>query len=76
MRTLFVLLVLGVLCAGIVLSSGQAFAQQYPQVAGLQAFSPPADYMSLPGYLRWQVFVEQGKWISYQEAKEAVAQQK
>lgn len=76
MRTLLVLLVLGILCAGIVMSGGQAFAQQYPQVAELQPFSPPADFMSLPGYLRWQVFVEQGQWISYQEATEVVAQQK
>lgn len=76
MRTLLVLLVLGILCAGIVMSGGQAYAQQYPQVAELEPFSPAADFMSLPGYLRWQVYVEQGKWISHEEAAEAVAQQK
>ena len=76
MRTLLALLVLGILCAGIVMSGGKAYAQQYPQVSGLQPFTPPTVFMSLPGYLRWQIFAEQGKWISHQEAAEAASQQR
>jgi hypothetical protein len=75
MKALVVLLVLGLMMVGVVLTSGAASAQQYPQVASLEPFSPSANYMSLAGYLRWQVFVEQGTWISYEEAKTIVAQQ-
>ena len=71
------LLILLVLVAVSILALGgsQAYAQQYPQVADLQPFTPAADYMSLPGYLRWQVFVEQGTWISRAEAVEIVMSQ-
>ena len=73
---LSLLIVLALVAVSILaLGGNQANAQTYPQVAGLEAFSPAADYMSLPGYLRWQVFVEQGTWISYAEAAEIVKSQ-
>ena len=52
-----------------------AMAGEYPNVASLQPFSPEADYMSVPGYLRWQVFRTQGTWLSYAEARRIVIAQ-
>lgn len=50
-------------------------ANEYPNVASLTAFSAEAQFMSLPGYLRWQTFREQGVWISYAEAERIVTAQ-
>lgn len=50
-------------------------AAEYPDVAGLQPFTAAANYMSLPGYLRWQNFREEGFWISYAEARRIVQTQ-
>lgn len=74
-RLLMVLLVLSIVIVGMSLSATQASAQQAPSVAGLTPFSPGANYMSLAGYLRWQTFVEQGTWISYEEAAQLAAEQ-
>jgi hypothetical protein len=38
------------------------------EIAQKTPFSAEANYMSLPGYLRWQTFVEEGRWISRLEA--------
>lgn len=61
---------------------GQAMAQpagaptgEYPNVASLQPFTQAANFMSLPGYLRWQTAREQGIWISYAEARRIVIAQ-
>jgi hypothetical protein len=74
MKLLLILLVLGMVFAGVVMNSEKAYAQ-YPNVAELEPFTASANFMSLPGYLRWQVFLEQGTWISVQEANEAVQEQ-
>jgi hypothetical protein len=50
-------------------------AGEYPNVASLQPFSPEANFMSVPGYLRWQVFRSQGMWLSYAEARRIVIAQ-
>lgn len=50
---------------------GAAIAQQsseYPYVANLEPFSPEANYMSLPGYLRYLVWERDGIWLSRAEA--------
>lgn len=47
----------------------------FPFVAGLREFSAEANYMSLPGYLRWLVFQTSGQWITYAEASRIVAEQ-
>ena len=52
-----------------------AFAQQYPRVANLKSFAPEANFMSLPGYLRWLVFQQTGSWLTYAEASRIVQQQ-
>lgn len=46
----------------------RAEAQTYPNVAGLTAFSPGAQYMSLPGYLRFRYYQQSGQWISREQA--------
>ncbi len=52
-----------------------AFAQQHPAVSGLRPFSPEANYMSLPGYLRWLEFQFTGQWMTYAEAARIVQSQ-
>jgi hypothetical protein len=52
-----------------------ALAQQYPDVSSLKPFSPEANFMSLPGYLRWLIFQQTGQWITYAEASRIVQEQ-
>jgi hypothetical protein len=52
-----------------------AAAADYPNVAGMQAFAAETNYMSLPGYLRWMTFKDQGVWLSMAEAQRIVAEQ-
>ncbi len=68
-------LAVAVVAAGAVtfVAAPQAQAQQYPSVAGLTPFSPEANFMSLPGYLRYRYFVTSRTWISYEEAARIVA---
>ena len=75
MKVLSILLLVSVMMGLLVLASAPAGAQQYPNVANLQPFSPQANYMSLPGYLRWQVFRDTGTWLSREEATRIVAEQ-
>jgi hypothetical protein len=44
-------------------------------VTGLVAFTTEANYMSLPGYLRWQYFIDHQEWITMLEAFLAVKAQ-
>jgi hypothetical protein len=52
-----------------------AAAAEYANVASLEPWSAETRYMSLPGYLRWTTFQEQGVWLSVPEAKRIVAEQ-
>lgn len=52
-----------------------AFAQQYPNVAGVTPFTAEANYMSRPGFLRYRYFQQTGEWISYPEAARIVREQ-
>jgi hypothetical protein len=57
-------------------ASPKANAQtQYPSVRGVTAFTQGANFMSLPGFLRYQYLLTSGRWISREEAEEAVRQQ-
>ena len=47
-------------------------AQQYPSVANVTAFSAGANFMSLPGYLRYLVHQRTGQWLTITEAARAV----
>jgi len=40
------------------------FAAEYPNVLNLIAFFAPANYMSLPGYVRYRVYQKDGQWLS------------
>jgi hypothetical protein len=53
----------------------QAQAQNFVTVKGLTPFTPPANFMSLPGYLRWRYLIDGGRWISRAEAVNAVHDQ-
>lgn len=53
----------------------QVQAQDYVSVKGLTPFTPPANFMSLPGYLRWRYILSSGRWITRQEAVNAVTNQ-
>ena len=44
------------------------YAQTAPDVHNLPAYTAESNYMSLPGYLRWQYFQETNNWISYRQA--------
>ncbi len=64
----------GILSLGL---AQPASAQVIPNVRGLSAHSVATNFMSLPGYVRWQYFLENNVWISWNEAQTLVsAQQK
>ena len=72
------LVVLLLLSAGMMgtLSVPQAQAQEkHPSVKGIKPFTLPANYMSLPGCLRWQYLIQSGRWISRPEAEQAARDQ-
>jgi hypothetical protein len=69
-----VVVIAGVAIAGAVFAP-KASAQNYTDVKALRPFSPAANYMSLPGYLRYRFLVDSGRWITREEAEEAVRQQ-
>jgi hypothetical protein len=72
LRALVILVLASVLLAAAI---APAFAQQVPSVSNLEPFSAEANFMSLPGYLRWLLFQQNGNWITYQEAARMVQQQ-
>ena len=49
-----------------------AGAVEFPQVAGVKPFSQEANFMSLPGYVRFLVWEQQGVWLTRAEAVAAV----
>lgn len=49
---------------------------QLPKVTDLQPFSAGADYMSLPGYLRYVAHQQTNQWLTYGEAARIVQQQR
>ena len=71
-----IVVVLAVAAAALVSVAPQAHAADtYPNVSSLTPFSPEANFMSLPGYLRLRVLTDQGRWITRQEAVDAVTSQ-
>jgi len=64
------------LVVGSAVFSPTVSAQQYPNVANVKAFSAGANFMSLPGYLRYLVHQRAGQWLSLVEAARVVKQQK
>ncbi|MBI2266551.1 MAG: hypothetical protein HYU64_15545 [Armatimonadetes bacterium] len=68
------LLVFSLLLA-LFVNSAPLQAAEYPNVANLRPFSPEANYMSLPGYLRFLVFEQDGIWLSRAECAAIVRSQ-
>jgi hypothetical protein len=75
MRKLIVVLVLAVAALVGAVFAPKVQAQDYPSVSGITPFTQAANYMSLPGYLRYRYLLQTGRWISREEAEEAVRQQ-
>jgi hypothetical protein len=78
------LVVVAIVAIAVALAAQPAAAQtqeqpqaagEYPNVGGVQPFLAASNFMSLPGYLRWQVFREQKVWLSVPEAKRIVTEQ-
>ncbi len=72
MRKLMIVTFVAAVAVASTFAANRAEAQEYPSVAGLTAFTPEANFMSLPGYLRWKHFQGSGQWISRDEAVQAV----
>jgi hypothetical protein len=72
LKPIAVLIVLVVISAALVPG---ASAQTYPNIKNVKAFSAGANFMSLPGYLRYLVHQRTGQWLSMLEAGRAVEQQ-
>ena len=76
MRAAWLLLIMVAVGSLLVLTPQPAVAQaEYPNVADVQPFTPEANYMSLPGYLRWVTWRDQQVWLSYSEASRIVLAQ-
>jgi hypothetical protein len=74
-KKLVVAFVLAGAAATAALNAPAAQAQTYPNVASAVPFQQSANYMSLPGYLRLRYLQETGRWISREEAVQAVRAQ-
>ncbi|MHB9134083.1 MAG: hypothetical protein ACYDBB_23685 [Armatimonadota bacterium] len=73
MKSLFAVIILaGITLIGL---AAPAAAQVIPNVRGLAPFTAQTQYMSLPGFLRWQYFEENQLWISRAEATSIVIAQ-
>lgn len=66
LKTSLVVLMLAVL--SILFAVTPAKAADYPQVSELKPFSAEANYMSLPGYVRYLVWEQDAVWLSRGEA--------
>jgi hypothetical protein len=73
MRTALVVVAAALMVAGL---STTSVAAQYPRVASAEPFSAQANYMSLPGYLRYVVHQRTGLWLTRGEARHIVLQQR
>lgn len=49
--------------------------QTYPKVSNLTPFSAEANFMSLPGYLRYMVYMDDGIWMDRSQAVSIVNNQ-
>lgn len=75
MRKMFIAVAIGVMAAIGAMVAPSAQAQTYPSVTDVTQFTQSANYMSLPGYLRYRYYIDSGRWISRPEADNAVRDQ-
>ena len=71
MRKLMIVTFVAAAAVATLFTANRVEAQEYPSVAGLTPFTPGANFMSLPGYLRWKHFQATGTWITRDEAVQA-----
>ena len=73
MRKLIVgLMLAGAAVIGMAAGPAQAKSAGGVPLDGVVAFSASGNYMSLPGYVRYRIFLAEGRWLSRQEAEELV----
>lgn len=70
------LILLSTLWTGVAFAGTSPSTTQYPEVANLTPFSQTANYMSLPGYLRYLSFLRLGNWLTYQQAARVVQEER
>jgi hypothetical protein len=74
MRKLIVGLVLaGATILGAMATPAHAAAAGGVSLDNVVAFTQSANYMSIPGYVRYMIFLKEGRWMSRQEAEQLVA---
>ncbi len=70
------LLIMGAIAlAASAIKAKPVAAAEYPQVGELTPFSREANFMSLAGYLRYLVNLQDNVWLSRAEAQSIVEQQ-
>lgn len=74
-KQIFKMTLAGLGLGTVLVMSSPVSAAEYPAVSGLKPFSAEANYMSLPGYLRFLVYERDGIWLSRQEAVAIVDRQ-
>ena len=74
-KNLVVALLLSAGMMGAVFVPHAQAQEKYPSVKSLKPFTIPANFMSLPGCLRWQYFIQSGRWVSRNESVQAVRDQ-
>ena len=72
MRKLMIATFVAAAAVASLFGASRVEAQEYPSVEGLTPFTQGANFMSLPGYLRWKHFQATGQWIGRDEAVQAV----
>ncbi len=74
MRKLIVgLMLTGAMVLGAMSTPAQAKSAGGVSLDNAVAFTQSANYMSIPGYVRYMVFLKEGRWMSRQEAEQLVA---
>ena len=64
------------LAVSITAGAPAAHAQMVdPKIETVRPFTAEANFMSLPGYLRYLVHQQTGQWLTYGEASRTVRQQ-
>ncbi len=73
MRKLIVTLTLAAAAVfGTLAGPAQAKSAGGVPLDGVVAFAASGNYMSIPGYVRYRIFLAEGRWLSRQEAEELV----
>lgn len=74
MRKLIVgLMLAGAAVFGTLATPAHAASAGGVALDNVTAFTQSANYMSIPGYVRYQIFLKEGRWLSRQEAEQLVA---